>query len=310
MDNRKPHDSSAALFQSETKDVALKILLGYSASTGHKWTHIRKEIFAAVGADIIKDGSLLTRQDLEHWAAGHNTIGDAKFGWVFRFLTAEATISRPYFAGMLPLLAPSSRHEKEAFVLGGFYSDFERSVFLRSGLRDLRPPAEAISALWSGVWQDQDPRAHSFLELSHSSDEDVLIAELWNFPRGLPSGNHALDVDRDVGYMTIGTKCIIHLKSVDRRRTRVLFAYPGSGRSLVLVSDEVADRAQMLSRLPLEERHRRKDGYDKPLIDERGLKVDPFTINPEHFSRRYLRSSFSHLREIIDICGKDRRDGI
>ena len=292
---------SQATFDEGTKEFALKVLLDYSAATGRKWTHIRKEIYRCVGADIIKDGKFLTRQDLEHWASGHHVIGNPKFSWIYQFLTDESTLQRPHFITALSLLEPSAKYDRIGYALGEFYTDFERISFLGIGSRERSTVQAAIPDVLEGVWENQDPREDTYLQLTYSPGLKIINAELWTFPRGLPTTTYDWDVDRERGFMTVGSRCIIHLKSLDRQSTRVLFAYPTpKGRSIVIVPDEIANRAQMMARIPLEERHRNRGGYFSPLREEDGSSIDGFTINPEQFARRYLRSKFNRLQDIID----------
>lgn len=289
--------TSVSDYDIPTKQLALEILEEYARATGHKWTHIRKAIFRAVGADFIKDAKLLTRQDLERWASGDSVIGNSKFAWVYQYLTAPETLQNPLFKKAHALLKPDTDEDKLGHALAAFYSNFDRSRFLRASVTDRRPASKVIEVSLCGVWKDQDPREDAFLRFFHDKTARFLKVERFVFPRAPHHQMPHRIVERETGVMTIGSRCIIHLTS-KHRTSRMLFAYPDHRDSITVVSDVLIEHAQMMSRAALEDRHNNPAKYHGNYWEE-GYIAEP-SINPEKATRRFLRSNFSILEDFLD----------
>ena len=198
-------------FDTLVKDNALKLLLDYSSSTGKKWEAIRKEILSVAEADFTENAPILTRQNLEGWAARRGELGDDKFKWVYRFLTHRDTLARPEFKDAHRLMQTN-------FVLlsvGRVLHEVHGSPLFSFSEEQL----DQVCGLYT---LEHEMMPSYALYLVRPSREQFLVAHFltrWN--RKTEEGDW--DVFRRSGFATFGNNKLLHAKYVDGSLSSLMY---------------------------------------------------------------------------------------
>lgn len=219
--NEAPEElANAKKFPTALKDRALKILLDYSRDTGRKWQAIRSEIMAIAGEAESASAPLLTRQDLESWAARKSTLGDEKFKLVMIFLTHPATLERPEF-DRAKLLTLSNSIERSGEVFDRFFTNYmaASSYFHASALSPVSQNAIAArKAAYAGLYTGARDNRSYCLSVSTMEECDAFIAHLFSWPEAVSPDNVDWNIDRFSGFSTIGNQIRLHLRGVVERK--------------------------------------------------------------------------------------------
>lgn len=225
--------ANAKNFPSALKNRALKILLDYSRDTGRKWQAIRSEIMAIAGEAESASAPLLTRQDLESWAARKSTLGDEKFKLVMLFLTHPATLARPEF-DRAKLLTLTNSIERSGEVFDRFFTNYmAASSYFHSSA--LNPISETIiaarKAAYAGLYTGTRNNRKYCLSVSTMEECDANIAHLFSWPEAMPPDETDWNIDRFSGFSTVGNQIRLHLRGIVERKVTQNYIAPTYVRS-------------------------------------------------------------------------------
>ncbi|WP_316861072.1 hypothetical protein [uncultured Cohaesibacter sp.] len=222
---------TAALQRSFTnfeKDQALKILVDYSLATGRKWQAIRSEILTVTETQSTDYAPLLTRQDLESWAARKSTLGDTKFRIVFEFLTHPDTLARVEFAKANNLTTLGTvRRVGEVFE--DFFDDHKMSGYVRriplSEQVDEEVIAERFNGFEGSFVGSRDHQEHC-LVLTKFPSCHFFVCHFFSWPKSGLGDVMDWDIERFSGIATIGNQVRLHSKGTVIPTCRDMFVVP------------------------------------------------------------------------------------
>jgi hypothetical protein len=198
-------------FTNFEKNQALKILDDYSLETGRKWQAILSEILTVTKTDTSEKAPLLTRQDLEHWAARKSTLGDTKFKIVFDFLCHPETLARPEFSKAQNLTSFGAI-KRTGHIFEEFFDDPE--IFGLGRISLGKNEGTKWLDLFEGYFVGTERSGDHLLVLTRFPNSNFFVCHyIYGLKRDfleLPDWN----MERLSGFATIGNKIRLHTKNV------------------------------------------------------------------------------------------------
>ncbi|MGS4884951.1 hypothetical protein [Roseibium sp. MB-4] len=199
-------------FANFEKDQALKILVDYSLATGRKWQAIRSEILSVTETETTDYAPLLTRQDLESWAARKSSLGDAKFKIVFEFLTHPDTLARDEFAkaNNLTTLGTVGRIGS---AFEEFFSPFHQLLKTEASETD-RSTFFTMLKLVEGCWSGKRHEQRWHLVTTHFPNSGFFVCHYFRYNEASWQETGDWNLERYSGILTIGTELRLYVKQV------------------------------------------------------------------------------------------------
>ncbi len=215
-------------FSPFVKDQALKILDDYVLATGRKWQAIRSEIIKVTGAEVSERAPIVTRQDLESWAARKSTLGDTKFKLVFDFLTHPDTLARPEFTKAHDLVSFGTI-ERVGGAFEDFFDDHAMSGYIRhiplSENVDTGTVEQRMNG-FEGCFTGSDETQDYCLSIERFRRNNFFICHFFSWPINGFGEIFDWDIDRFSGFCTIGNLIRLHTKGVMNSTARDMYVVP------------------------------------------------------------------------------------
>ncbi len=215
-------------FSPFVKDQALKILDDYVLATGRKWQAIRSEIITVTGAEVSERAPIITRLDLESWAARKSTLGDIKFKLVFDFLIHPDTLARPEFSKAHDLVSFGTI-ERVGGALEDIFADFSMSSIFwgQSISRELdEETIERRSEGYEGCYTGCDETREYCLSVERFGNRQYFVCHFLSWPLNGFGEIFDWDIERYSGFSTIGNQIRLHLKGVIISTARQMYVVP------------------------------------------------------------------------------------
>lgn len=290
--------ANAKSFSLSLKNRALKILIDYSLDTGKKWQAIRSEIMAVVEAGETDFAPLLTRQDLESWAAQKSTLGDDKFRLVLQYLTHPSTLARPEF-DRAKLLSIDGAIERHARVFDEFFTSFAAAslYFRASALHDLTPEIIAArKAAYEGLYVSRAGAWSICLSISPVERCDAFLAHLFTWPGSAKPPTLDWNMMRFSGFSTIGGQIRLHLKGVVEHRVTQNYIAPHYDRATKRISTIDLLHSSFVSEIL---GNQVREGLDDASVRMRYYDARPHIVRLEHTNDEALKNFVDQFRESL-----------
>jgi len=215
-------------FSPFVKNQALKILDDYVLATGRKWQTIRSEIIKVTGVEVTERAPIITRQDLESWAARKSTLGDTKFKLVFDFLTHPDTLARPEFSKAHDLISFGTI-ERVGGAFEDFFDDHAMSGYIRRIPLSENIDAETVERRmhgFEGCFTGSNANRDYCLSIERFRQNGFFICHFFSWPINGLGEIFDWDIDRFSGFCTIGNQIRLHTKGVTISTARDMYAVP------------------------------------------------------------------------------------